>query len=91
MIGILNKASAMKSLELSLQHLQTNYIDIWQIHGVNNFEDYEKVIRPGGAEGRGNQQVCHKAARESIRGPISEQAGCLLSCQNWDLCMELHL
>lgn len=44
-----DKASALKSLEQSLQHLQTNYIDLWQIHGVSNFEYYEKVIQPGGA------------------------------------------
>jgi len=43
-----DKARALKWLEVSLQHLRTDYIDLWQFHGVNTFEDYERILRPGG-------------------------------------------
>ncbi len=37
-----------KNLELSLKRLNTDYIDIYQFHGVNNFADLDKVLDPGG-------------------------------------------
>ena len=43
-----DKATALKHIEWSLKHLNTDYIDLWQFHGVNTFEDYEKVLRSGG-------------------------------------------
>ena len=43
-----SKTSALKSLEVSLQNLRTDYIDLWQFHGVSTFEDYERVLGPGG-------------------------------------------
>lgn len=38
-----------KDLETSLQELQKDYIDIYQCHFVQNDDDYEQVIAPGGA------------------------------------------
>jgi len=38
-----NRASALESLELSLKHLQMDYIDLWQIRGVNSLEDNDRV------------------------------------------------
>jgi uncharacterized protein len=43
------KDLAMKMLEQSLRRLQTDHLDIWQIHGVSFYNDPELFIRPDGA------------------------------------------
>ena len=35
-------------LELSLKRLRVDYIDLYQLHCVSNFEDYKKSLAPGG-------------------------------------------
>jgi uncharacterized protein len=40
---------AMEMLEQSLNRLQTDHLDLWQIHGVSFENDPELFIRPGGA------------------------------------------
>jgi aryl-alcohol dehydrogenase-like predicted oxidoreductase len=35
-------------LELSLKQLRADYIDLYQLHCVSNFEDYEKSLARGG-------------------------------------------
>jgi uncharacterized protein len=40
---------AMQMLEQSLRRLQTDHLDLWQIHGVGFENDPELFIRPGGA------------------------------------------
>ncbi len=44
-----DKNLAMQMLEQSLRRLQTDYLDIWQIHGVTFYNDPELFIRPNGA------------------------------------------
>ncbi len=44
-----DKALAMQMLEQSLRRLQTDHLDIWQIHGVSYYNDPELFIRPNGA------------------------------------------
>ncbi len=41
--------AARKELETSLRLLNTDYVDIWQLHYVNTPEDRERVLAPGGA------------------------------------------
>ncbi len=42
-------ALAMQMLEQSLRRLQTDHLDLWQIHGVSFPNDPELFIRPNGA------------------------------------------
>ncbi len=42
-------ALATQMLEQSLRRLQTDHLDLWQIHGVSFNNDAELFIRPGGA------------------------------------------
>lgn len=42
-------AGAERELGESLRHLQTDYLDLWQIHSVSSKEDVEQVFGPNGA------------------------------------------
>ncbi len=44
-----DKNLAMQMLEESLRRLQTDHLDLWQIHGVSFENDPDLFIRPGGA------------------------------------------
>jgi predicted aldo/keto reductase-like oxidoreductase len=52
-----DKQTALEHLELSLRRLNTDYLDLWQFHGVSTFEAYEQILGPGGAM---------EAAREAL-------------------------
>ena len=47
--GARDRAGALEHLDLSLTRLRTDYIDLWQFHGVSTGEDLERVLGPGGA------------------------------------------
>jgi predicted aldo/keto reductase-like oxidoreductase len=44
-----DKHLAMQMLEESLNRLQTDHLDLWQIHGVSFYNDPDLFIRPNGA------------------------------------------
>ena len=46
--GARTREDAEKHLALSLKRLQTEYIDIYQFHGVNNAKHLEAVLEPNG-------------------------------------------
>jgi len=47
--GQRTRKGAEADLETSLKRLRTDYVDLWQMHGVNRMEDVEKIFAPGGA------------------------------------------
>ena len=47
--GAGDRETAQKHLELSLKRLGTDYIDLWQFHGIMTLEKYNEIIAPGGA------------------------------------------
>ena len=76
-----DKDLALRMLEQSLRRLQTDYLDLWQVHGVSFENDPDLFIRPGGAaealaqakkEGQGPVRRVHGSQRS--RDPY-EDAG----------------
>ncbi len=47
--AVRTQKGALKHLELSLKRLATDYIDIWQFHGVNNDKAYKRIMAKDGA------------------------------------------
>ncbi len=43
------RVGAEAELHLSLKHLRTDYIDLWQIHAVGEKKEVEQIFGPGGA------------------------------------------
>ncbi|MDQ1279493.1 MAG: uncharacterized protein QG670_755, partial [Thermoproteota archaeon] len=43
------KEEALKDIETSLSNLRTDYINIYQLHGVSKIESWKKISAPGGA------------------------------------------
>ena len=43
------RQEAEAELRLSLKRLQTDYLDLWQVHEVKDREEVEKIFAPGGA------------------------------------------
>ena len=43
------RKGAEAELALSLKRLKTDYLDLWQIHAVNEMEEVDQIFGPGGA------------------------------------------
>lgn len=47
--GQRTRKGAEAELATSLRMLKTDYVDLWQMHGVNRKQDVERIFAPGGA------------------------------------------
>jgi len=47
--GQRTRKAAEADLQTSLRLMKTDYVDLWQMHGVNKPEDVQKIFAPGGA------------------------------------------
>jgi len=47
--GMRMRKEAEAELDLSLKLMKTEYVDLWQMHGVTTKEDIAKIFAPGGA------------------------------------------
>ena len=47
--AVRGKAGALAELDQTLKRLQTDYLDLWQIHDIRTPEDIEMIGGPGGA------------------------------------------
>ncbi len=47
--GAKTRVEAEKHLQLSLKHLGTDYIDLYQFHNIADKESYNKIMGPGGS------------------------------------------
>jgi aryl-alcohol dehydrogenase-like predicted oxidoreductase len=43
------RKQAEEDLHASLRSLKTDYVDLWQIHGVSEMEEVDRIFAPGGA------------------------------------------
>jgi predicted aldo/keto reductase-like oxidoreductase len=75
--GRSGKAEATAELERSLERLQTDYIDIWQLHNISDAEKYAQVTGPGGLL---------EAAQEALQAGKIRHIG--LSSHNLDTAIE---
>jgi predicted aldo/keto reductase-like oxidoreductase len=75
--GKSGKIEAAAELERSLKRLQTDYIDIWQLHNISSAEKYAQVTGPGGSL---------EIAQEALQAGKIRHIG--LSSHNLDVAME---
>jgi predicted aldo/keto reductase-like oxidoreductase len=47
--GASDRQTALKHLETSLGRLRTDYLDLWQFHGIMSMKEYEAIMGPRGA------------------------------------------
>lgn len=47
--GKRTRQGAEDELHLSLKSLKTDYVDLWQMHGIQDQSDVDKIFAPGGA------------------------------------------
>lgn len=71
------KAATLRSIEESLKHLNTDYIDLWQFHDISTFEEYEQVFEPGGGM---------EGAQEALQAGKIRHIG--ISCHSPDVALK---
>jgi uncharacterized protein len=72
-----DRSTALKHLELSLTRLNTDYLDLWQLHNVSTPEAYDQVLGPDGAM---------EAAQEALRAGKIRHIG--VSSHSMDMALQ---
>lgn len=47
--GKRTRLEAEQELHASLKSLKTDYLDLWQMHGIQDQKDVDRIFAPGGA------------------------------------------
>ena len=63
--GARDKAKFLENLDLTLKRLGTDYVDLYQHHGISSIEDYNAIIGEGGA----NEGMMEAVRAGKIRFP----------------------
>jgi aryl-alcohol dehydrogenase-like predicted oxidoreductase len=58
-----DRNGALRSVELSLKYLKTDYVDLIQIHSLSNLADLDRIVSPDGVLGAIQQLKEQKVAR----------------------------
>lgn len=81
---------AIEELDTSLKLLKTDFVDLWQIHSIENQGDIEKVLAPGGAaealEAAKKAGKCRFAGFTGHFDPAAH-AALLKAYERWDTVM----
>ena len=89
------RKGAEAQLEQSLKRMKTDYVDLWQVHGIQNKEDVKKVFAPGGAiEAFEAAKKAGKCRFIGFTGHANPEAHLemLKSYERWDsILMPLHI
>ena len=87
---------ARQDLELSPRLPQTDHVDLWQMHSVENQNDIEQILAPGGAMGPMGAMEAFEAAKQAgkcrfigFTGHFDPEAHAALlkAYDNWDTVM----
>ena len=73
-----DKRGALDHLEQTLRNMQTDHLDLWQVHDVRTDEDVEEIFSPGGAidafvEARQKGMVRFNRGNGASRSAVSSQ------------------
>jgi predicted aldo/keto reductase-like oxidoreductase len=89
------RRGAEDQLHRSLKRLQTDYVDLWQVHGIQDKDDVAKVFAPGGAiEAFEAAKKAGKCRFIGFTGHHDPEAhlGMLRAYDRWDsILMPLHV
>jgi uncharacterized protein len=89
------RRGAEDQLNLSLKRLATDYVDLWQVHGIHDKDDVSRVFAPGGAieafEAAKKAGKCRFIGFTGHRDPEAHLA-MLKNYDRWDtILMPLHI
>ena len=58
-----NRKNALKDLDTSLSRMKTDYVDLWQMHALENPKDVEERIQNGVLDAKANAPIMQYRTR----------------------------